>query len=281
MQRHTKDHRQGSKHTHGGAATVRARRPLAAMIATALAASGVVFATAPINIAFAATITVNTTANSDDGLCSLQEAIQAAITDATQDGCLFSGDDEITFNIIGGDGPFLIDTTNSAGLPAITGTMTIDATTQPGYTPGNPQIIIDGGVVGGFPAVDMSGSTASTFAGFIVLNSDPPSTDGGIVAGAASVIRDNWIGLNEDGTAASNIGTGVLVDGRSAVTIRDNVISGNDDAIRTAGTVSGLLIENNRIGTNPAGTAAIGNTQGITIGSFFLAGNATSVTGSS
>ncbi len=72
----------------------------------------------------------------------------------------------------------------------------------------------------------------------------------------------NKIGTNAAGTAdLGNTLAGVRISSH-AVTIRDNVISGNDGdgIILTSNVTSYAVIENNRIGTNNAGTAALANT---------------------
>jgi hypothetical protein len=90
-----------------------------------------------------------------------------------------------------------------------------------------------------------------------------------LVAGVASgnLIRANWIGLDATGSAAlGNQGEGITLNGADNVIGGDadaarNVISGNaHDGIGIFGdAVSGNQIVNNRIGTNPAGTAAVAN----------------------
>lgn len=86
----------------------------------------------------------------------------------------------------------------------------------------------------------------------------------------------NYIGLNATGTAAlPNNGNGMTIFGTGNViggtqVGARNIISGNtDDGIRiTSSTASFNRVEGNYIGTNPAGTAAIGN------GRFGVAGTA-------
>src|SRR5207302_524429 len=89
----------------------------------------------------AAIFTVNT---NDDGNgtctalhCSLREAIKAANSSP--------GADQIIFNIAPG-GPQTI-TPLGSGFPGVTGPVTIDATTQPGFS-GTPIIEIDGSLAG-------------------------------------------------------------------------------------------------------------------------------------
>ena len=73
----------------------------------------------------------------------------------------------------------------------------------------------------------------------------------------------NKIGTNAAGTADLGNGlAGIEVSTRKVV-IRDNVISGNDThgIYLDSNVTTDVVIENNRIGTNDAGTAALGNTS--------------------
>lgn len=85
--------------------------------------------------------------------------------------------------------------------------------------------------------------------------------------GISSVIQGNFIGTNPTGTAAVPNARGIVVDGGAnheiggIVAMARNVISGNGDgghAIRLANT-NGSIVRGNLIGTNAAGTAALGN----------------------
>ena len=88
----------------------------------------------------AATFTVNSAADTDDGVCNaanctLREAINAANANP--------GPDTIHFAI--GSGPKTISVTSP--LPTITDPVTIDGTTQPGYS-GTPIIVLNGASAG-------------------------------------------------------------------------------------------------------------------------------------
>lgn len=92
----------------------------------------------------AATITVNSNLDGTpaaDASCTLREAIIAANTDTAFNGCAAgSGADTIAFAIgSGAQGITLLEP-----LPDITETVTIDGTTQPGYS-GAPLIVVNGG----------------------------------------------------------------------------------------------------------------------------------------
>jgi K319-like protein len=91
-----------------------------------------------------------------------------------------------------------------------------------------------------------------------------------VAAGAFNTsIAGNWIGLNAGGTAPIGNTLGVFVAecscGRTTIggtqLGASNVISGNADGIDVVGSVDSVVIQGNRIGTDPAGLTATGNSQ--------------------
>jgi titin len=91
------------------------------------------------------------------------------------------------------------------------------------------------------------------------------SGGGGVSVGTDSlntgnVIENNWIGVAANGAALGNPGAGVSIYG-PATTVRSNVIANNTD-LGIYVFSNGALIAGNMIGTNPAGTAAMGNGTG-------------------
>ncbi len=80
------------------------------------------------------------------------------------------------------------------------------------------------------------------------------------VGGANSLIQGNYVGLTQDGqTGLGNGGEGIYLVDAPNNRILDNRIADNGDdgiALRTS---NGVVIRGNRIGTNAAGTSAIGN----------------------
>ncbi len=103
------------------------------------------------------------------------------------------------------------------------------------------------------------------------------NTGSGIVledAITGTVIVGNWIGIDAAGTAAlGNTGEGILLQGASGNTIGGgslldrNVISGNGDAgvyLQDAET-TGNVISGNYIGTDPSGSLALGNLDGVVL----------------
>ena len=93
-------------------------------------------------------------------------------------------------------------------------------------------------------------------------------------AATGNNVRNNYIGTNKAGTAALGNGShGVVIVFAPNNTIggatpeRRNVISGNNDnGVRQLGEDAGIVITGNYIGTNAAGTAAVGNlSRGVTV----------------
>jgi CSLREA domain-containing protein/uncharacterized repeat protein (TIGR01451 family) len=151
----------------------------------------------------AATITVTSAADNTivDGQCTLREAIIAANSNSTTGDCTAgtAGLDTIHFAI--GSGTQTINL--ASALPAITEPLTIDATTQPGYS--------------GTPLIDVNGSAAGTSVGLTLVASgnavtglaiDHFALEGIRVASSNNVISSNRIAFNG---SASTVGAGVRV----------------------------------------------------------------------
>ena len=213
-----------------------------------------------------ATFTVNSTADTDDGVCNasnctLREAIEAANA--------APGADVIHFSI--GSGAKTIALLSP--LPTITDPVTLDATTQPGYS-GTPLIDLDGSGAGpganGF-RIDAGSSVVTGFVINRFVAQFPSGGGNGILleSGGGNSVRGCYIGTNSTGTAAApNQGDGIFISGspdnligRSGGTGVRNVISGNvQNGVHVTGAnATGNTIGENRIGTNPAGNAAVAN----------------------
>jgi CSLREA domain-containing protein len=220
----------------------------------------------------AATFTVNSNADTDDGVCNainctLREAINAANATA--------GTDTIRFSI--GSGPGTIQPLSA--LPTIVEPVTIDGTTQPGFS-GTPIIELDGSMAGaGSNGLRISGG-GSLVTGLVInrfLAAFPASGGNGILLETAggNEIRGCYIGTNMAGSAdLGNGGDGVQISSSSSNLVgridagqRINVISGNDSfGVRVLGSGSDTnTIAGNRIGTNAAGSAALPNGVGVAI----------------
>jgi CSLREA domain-containing protein len=213
--------------------------------------------------AAAATFTVNT---NDDGdtvctaaHCSLREAIKAANAAA--------GHDQIVFDIPPG-GPQTIQPVGRS-LPAVTDPVTIDATTQPGYS-GTPIIQLDGSLAGpGAVGFDIPAGQ-SVVAGFVIngfgFGLGGAGTGYAIrLAGAGgTTIIGNYIGTDPTGTAAPRPNDfGVFVnstDNTIGGTTPDkrNVVAGNSDGVTLYGTSTRNRVIGNYIGTDFTGTHVVG-----------------------
>ena len=152
----------------------------------------------------AASILVDSTvdaAPTNDGDCTLREAIVAANTDAAVDACAAgSGADAITFSVTG-----IITVIASAPLPVITSPVTIDG---PGGGPLAPGVTIDGATLSTGALDDewglylAGGSAGSTIRDLMITR----FSDGGfLVESANNLILGNWIGT--DG-ATAGLGNG-------------------------------------------------------------------------
>ncbi len=198
-------------------------------------------------------IVVTTTADLVNG-APAKGSLRAAILEANA----LPGPDTIIFDIV--PQTAVEDIKLNATLPAVTDSVVIDATTQPGYQ-GRPIVALDGSATQG------DGLT------FNVGNSTVKGLDVGgfsgagihLAAGSGDLIQNSEIGTDASGLNAFPNGVGILIDGAFVSTIggtsagAGNAISGN----RTAGIYinglasSGTRIEGNNIGTNALGNSAI------------------------
>jgi parallel beta-helix repeat protein len=195
---------------------------------------------------WAATFTVVNTNSSGPG--SLFQAINSANTNA--------GPDIITFNIAPG-GPQTI----AGGLPNVTDPVTIDATTQPGFS-GSPIVEISGGGTAPFGFIVNAGN--NIIRGFALngFNNTAVYFAGG---SSSNRLEGCWIGLRLNGSLVHSNMQAIVIDNG-----RGNVIGGTNAAARNviAGAVfSGVYIYEgkwnsilgNYIGTDISGSNAIGN----------------------
>jgi hypothetical protein len=229
-------------------------------------------AAAPPPTAHAATFTVNlVTDESDlvvgDGICGVLGSgctLRAAIEEANAS----SGADTIAFNI---PGPGVHTIVPASDLPEITAPVTIDGTTQPGYS-GAPVIELSGaGLIDGSTALEITGG-ASVVKG-LVINHFGDSV--WISGGGGNTIAGNYIGTDATGTLdpeADDLGIGVLIAGSSGNTVGGtsnsdrNLISGTSAGVSISGlAATGNTVAGNYIGTDVSGTAAIPNSQGILV----------------
>jgi uncharacterized repeat protein (TIGR01451 family) len=194
-----------------------------------------------------ATFTVTNTNDSGGG------SLRQAILDANAAGGL----DMITFNIPGG-APFQINL--SSALPALADPVTIDATTQPGYS-GTPAVRIHGGGSIG-PGFNVTAS-GCTVRGFSITSMNG---NGILVSAANAIVEGNHVGLDAAGTSlAGNTSTGIQINGSfgtvgGTTAAARNVSSGNGvHALAFASGATGGQALGNYLGTDVTGTLDFGN----------------------
>jgi uncharacterized repeat protein (TIGR01451 family)/CSLREA domain-containing protein len=194
------------------------------------------------------------------GQCTLRAAIEEANATA--------GSDEIDFDLAG----IGVHTIAPASpLPQITDTLTIDGTTQSGFS-GTPVIELDGTGSGGFVGLDIA--APDTVVRGLVIDRFP-FVGMAVEFTTGVVIEGDFIGTDPTGTLDEGNGdSGIRVIGGADNTIggtapgAGNVISGNGayGVFLTGPAAIGNVVEGNLIGTDVTGTRAIGNDQGVVIG---------------
>jgi titin len=155
--------------------------------------------------------------------------------------------------------------TLASSLPPISEKVKLDATTAPTYAGTAPVVEVNANQNGGL--IFATGSAGSQLLGLAVDN----ASGNGVTLNAGSItLNGNYIGLNLAGAASGNAGDGVYVSSTSsnnviglnasgASGVVANVISGNAGNGLSLHGSSGNVVAANRIGTNAAGAAAIGN----------------------
>ncbi|MGA2852658.1 MAG: hypothetical protein ABSE90_00800 [Verrucomicrobiota bacterium] len=202
-----------------------------------------------VGVVHGGTFTVTNTA--DSGLGSLRWAITNA--NATP------GANTISFQI-SGSAPFTIALLSE--LPAITNRVTIDATTQPGYS-GTPVVELNGTNAGSGSVGLQLNSAFNTVVG-LAINRFP--AQGIVLSGVSNVIQGNFIGTDTTGANARGNGSyGIWVESSGnriggSKAGNGNVISGNNDNGIYIDTSSNV-VQGNYIGINASGTGALGNTN--------------------
>ena len=179
----------------------------------------------------------------DAGAGSLRAAILAANANDTPTAPV---DDQIVFNIQ----PAGVQTIDLASpLPVITGNVTLDGTTQPGYEPNHtPMIRLSGQNAGagadGLRVASTGPVAASNVLGFIVSGF---AGNGIIISGAYNSVSECYVGTDVAGAAVGpgNGGHGVLVTGSNNL-LTNSVIAfnGGDGVAVTAGAVGNVLAPN-------------------------------------
>ena len=191
---------------------------------------------------------------SDSGAGSLRQAVLDANNNP--------GADTIVFQLTGTK-PFTISL--ASALPVVSTPMTIDGTTQAGYS--NAPVVELNGAGAGSGAVGLQldpGASGSTVLGLAINRFNGP---GLLLNGPTNVIQGNFIGTDITGTVARGNG-GYGIDVKSAGNQiggtnsgNGNVISGNGSSgVSLDGTgASGNLLQGNLLGTDVSGSIAMGN----------------------
>ncbi len=224
--------------------------------------------------------TVTTTADSGPG--SLRQAILNANADPDTDTICFA---------IDGEGPHTI--APASELPEITEPVVIDGYTQPGASAntlavGNDAVLmieLDGSEAGSAHGLVITGSADDTvvrglqvngfsFHGILIQGSSTVLVENVVIEG--SVITGNGLGIQFGNGIELGFAADSRIGGPDAAD--RNVISGNlrtagaqsNDGVRVganygSGLVTGTLIQNNYIGIDPAGNAAMPNANGIRV----------------
>ncbi|HQR40004.1 MAG TPA: hypothetical protein PLF26_16590, partial [Blastocatellia bacterium] len=180
----------------------------------------------------------------DSGAGSLRQAI----LDANGTG----GADSISFSVAG-------TITLLSTLPALTDTVTIDATTAPGYA-GTPVVELNGNSVAG-PGISVN--AVNCVVRGLAINRC--AGNGILISANGATIESNFVGTNLAGTAAlGNSSTGIQVNASNCMiggsSATGNLSSGNGvHGIAPAGGTSGNIVRGNFCGTDVSGNAALSN----------------------
>jgi hypothetical protein len=183
---------------------------------------------------------------SDHGAGSLRQAILNANCNP--------GADVINFDVAG-------TITLASALPTVAGQVNINGTTAPGFA-GTPLVEVNFNHFGGLQFD--SGADGSALRSLSLVD----AAGNGVTLDCVNhmLIVGNFIGLGPDGvTAAGDHGDGIALLNSSNITIGGesaqdrNVISANGLQGILVSDSSNNVIMNNYIGTNAAGTAALGN----------------------
>lgn len=188
----------------------------------------------------------------DSGPGSLREAVIQANA--------LPGPDSISFSIPG-EGVHTISPVSA--LPSLLDEVSLDATTQPGYS-GEPLIEIDGALAGqGVTGLQVN--APSVIKGFAINSFG----DRGIRVDASDVqIVENFLGTDSSGVVAKGGGSVWLSSGVNA-RVANNLISGNspNPGVLMTWAASAASIQGNKIGTDKTGTVSVPNLSGIVLDS--------------
>jgi parallel beta-helix repeat protein len=150
-----------------------------------------------------------------------------------------------------------------SALPTIAHSVVIDGTTQAG-TGSTPRIVLNGSSAGAHAVGLEITASNTTVKGLAIDNFGCDGVD--VVSASGDLITDNFIGVTPAGGRAGNGGNGVTISGSSSndtvggtTSGAGNLISDNQAHGVELNGVSDVHVQGNWIGTNAAGTGALGN----------------------
>jgi parallel beta-helix repeat protein len=189
----------------------------------------------------------------DGGAGSLRQAI----LDANAAG----GSNTITFAIDSGTQTIR----PTSPLPAITGAVTLDGTTQPGFA-GTPLIVLDGSGAGaGANGLTLAGG-GSTVKGLVIGGFN---AYGVLLTGGGNSVTNNYFGTDATGAKALPNATGVAIASSGntvgGVGPAGNVLCGNSQMGVFIAGGSGNLVQGNSIGVDTSGVKALPNAIGVSV----------------
>jgi parallel beta-helix repeat protein len=204
------------------------------------------------------------TNTNDSGAGSLRQAILNVDSG--------KGGDTITFDI-GGGGVQTIQP--ASALPVITQAVTIDGTTQPGYS-GTPLIVLNGNL---FADGSNGYGLEATASNVTIRGLDINGFTGAQIrlqSSGGDVITGDYLGTDVTGTTAvqgspftANVGLFVFSPNNTiggATATDRNLISGNYFGIYVSGTdATGNVVQGNYVGTDVTGDKPLANTSGIQV----------------
>ena len=199
---------------------------------------------------FASTFVVDNAGSTDDGQVYTASDGTNTLIKCIRLSQQNAGADIIQFSISG-------TITHTIDPGAITQQLTIDGTTAPGYTLGNPSVMIDLGG-GNFPGFNLNtGSDNSVIQGIAVVNS---AQAGLYINNAGNITVDNcYVGIQTDGSTAGGNLVGIQFINSSGNTVQNTVVSNSTTDGISFSSATNNTVNNCTIGLNAAGTSDEGN----------------------
>ncbi|HEV3363171.1 MAG TPA: hypothetical protein VG795_03355, partial [Acidimicrobiia bacterium] len=202
--------------------------------------------------------------------------IQGSFRDAILDANASPGPDVILFDMEPPSGSTIVTIDLVAALPAITDTVTIDATTQLGFN-GQPVVEVRGPPQPVVPGLSFQGGSSGSRVQGLSLTGFQQAI---LLASGDNTVTRNWIGVGADTAVRAN-DTGIRVTGDRNQVGPANVVSGNTGTgVSIEGTPEdvsagippdpavGNTVVGNIVGLPPSGTGGgglFGNREGVVL----------------